>query len=74
MVGDLCYQINHRTLGENDSMTEIPGKVVRIRKKFGDMPIMVMSKACHLNEKKPSELVAMKEEVGESYTYTYQNK
>jgi hypothetical protein len=35
---------------------------------------MVMSKACHLNEKKPSELVAMKEEVGESYTYTYQNK
>jgi len=25
---------------------------------------MVMSKACHLNDKKPTELVAMKEEVG----------
>lgn len=64
MIGDLCYQINHRTIGDDNSMTEVPGKLVRIRKKFGEMPIMVMSKACHLNEKKPSELVAMKEEVG----------
>jgi len=63
MIGELCYQINHRQLDENGSMTEILGKVVRVRKKFGDMPIMVMSKACHLHEKKPSELVAMKEEV-----------
>ena len=63
MNGDLCYQINHRTLDGKGGMTEVPGKVVRVAKKFGDMPIMVMSKACHLNEKKPSELVAMKEEV-----------
>lgn len=64
MMGDLCYQLNHRQISGDNDMTEIPGKVVRLRKKFGDMPIMVMSKACHLNNKKPSELVAMKEEVG----------
>jgi DNA-directed RNA polymerase beta subunit len=69
MMGELCYQINHRKIDENQSMTEIPGKVVRIRKKFGDMPIMVMSKACHLHNKKPSELVAMKEEVGYSIVF-----
>ena len=66
MNGDFCYQINHRQQsGDDDSeMTEIQGKIVRIRKKFGEMPIMVMSKACHLNGTKPSELVHMKEEVG----------
>jgi len=68
MNGDLCYQINHRTLddgtGTGTGMVEVPGKIVRVQKKFGDMPIMVMSKACHLNDKKPTELVSMKEEVG----------
>jgi DNA-directed RNA polymerase I subunit RPA2 len=62
MNGDLCYQLNHRTV-DGEDMVEIPGKIVRIQKKFGDMPIMVMTKACHLNDKKPLELVAMKEEV-----------
>ena len=69
MNGDLCYQINHRTLALEDGdgssgMVEVAGKIVRIHKKFGEMPIMVMSKACHLNDKKPTELVSMKEEVG----------
>lgn len=67
MTGDLCYQINHRTLASEDGstgMVEVVGKIVRIQKKFGDMPIMVMSKACHLNDKNPKELVSMKEEVG----------
>jgi hypothetical protein len=50
--------------GSSGGMVEVAGKIVRIHKKFGEMPIMVMSKACHLNDKKPTELVAMKEEVG----------
>jgi DNA-directed RNA polymerase I subunit RPA2 len=66
MSGDFCYQVNHRTMDlEQNSFIEVPGKVIRIRKKFGDMPIMVMSKACHLHEKRPEQLVAMKEEVGD---------
>jgi len=66
MSGDFCYQINHRTIDyETNEMMEIPGKVVRLYKKFGDMPIMVMSKACHLNEKRPEQLVTMKEEHNE---------
>jgi DNA-directed RNA polymerase I subunit RPA2 len=68
MSGDFCYQINHRTLDfQTNEMTEIPGKIVRLHKKFGDMPIMVMSKACHLNDKRPEQLVAMKEEVRERH-------
>ena len=63
LMGDFCYQIDQRTLNDNGTMTEVMGKVTRIPKKFGDMPIMVMSKACHLRGKKPSELVKMKEEV-----------
>jgi hypothetical protein len=34
-----------------------------MERKFGNMPIMIMSKACHLNGKTPAELVNMKEEV-----------
>mmetsp|Transcript_3987 Transcript_3987/g.7658 ORF Transcript_3987/g.7658 Transcript_3987/m.7658 type:complete len:492 (-) Transcript_3987:2463-3938(-) len=64
MSGDFCYQVNHRTLDYvKNEMTEIPGKIVRLSKKFGDMPVMDMSKACHLNDKRPEQLVAMKEEV-----------
>jgi len=44
------------------TMEEVAGKVVRIHKKFGDMPIMVMSKGCHLRGKKPVELMRLKEE------------
>jgi len=41
---------------------EFPGPVVRMRKKFGEIPIMMMSKICHLRGKKPIDLVNMKEE------------
>ena len=63
LMGDFCYQSAHRTSHDDGTVTETLGKVTRIPKKFGDMPIMVMSKACHLRGKKPSELVKMKEEV-----------
>ena len=59
MTGEFCYQLNQRDLGGVEST----GRVVRIKKKFGDMPIMVMSKACHLRGKKPKELIQMREEV-----------
>jgi len=59
MTGDFCYQLIQR----NPEGVESLGRVVRIKKKFGDMPIMVMSKACHLRGKKPAELIQMKEEV-----------
>lgn len=63
MTGDFCYQVNNRKLNEDGTMTEIPGQVNKISKKFGDMPIMVTSKACHLHDKTPEQLVQMKEEV-----------
>jgi len=44
------------------TMEEVAGKVMRIHKKFGDMPIMVMSKGCHLRGKNPEELMRLKEE------------
>ena len=63
ITGEFCYQVNHRTIDQNGDMTEVPGKVWRLSKKFGYMPIMVMSKACHLHGSKPDQLVKMKEEV-----------
>lgn len=63
MTGDLCYQISHRKIHLDGSVNEIPGHVNKVSKKFGDMPIMVTSKACHLYEKNPEQLVQMKEEV-----------
>ena len=59
MTGEFCYQLIQR---DSDGV-ESTGRVVRIKKKFGDMPIMVMSKACHLRGKTPKELVQMREEV-----------
>jgi DNA-directed RNA polymerase I subunit RPA2 len=62
--GEFCYQVNHRRVDKDGNMTEIMGNVCKISKKFGDMPIMVMSKACHLHDTKPNQLVKMREEVG----------
>jgi RNA polymerase beta subunit len=58
MIGDFCYQIIQRRNG-----VKINGRIVKVQKHFGNMPIMVMSQACHLKEKTPTELVKMKEEV-----------
>lgn len=58
MTGTFCYTIIQRRNG-----VEIPSKPFRIAKSFGSMPIMAMSKGCHLEGTTPKELVKMKEEV-----------
>ena len=59
MTGTFCYRIIERR-----NYTTIPNKVVRIpHKSFGDMPIMVLSKACHLHNSTPQQLTKWKEEV-----------
>ena len=58
--GRFCYRIVQRRNG-----VEIPGPATKIEKAFGNMPIMVMSKACHLEGLMPNELVSLKEEVGD---------
>ena len=82
LMADLCYQINTRKRispaegGQEFSSirdyqwVEYPGRIVRVSKRFGEIPIMLMSKACHLRNKKPQELVQMKEEV-RSTIYKY---
>lgn len=58
ILGKFCYRIIQRRNG-----VAIESPAVKIPKTFGDMPIMVMSKACHLNGTTPAELVKFKEEV-----------
>jgi DNA-directed RNA polymerase I subunit RPA2 len=59
ITGTFCYRILER---RNDII--IPNNIVRISNKtFGDMPIMVLSKACHLHNTTPKQLVQLKEEV-----------
>lgn len=61
-MGDFCYQIIHKDKSNpHNGVTR--GKLVRIHKKLGDMPIMVGSDRCHLCGKSPAELVRLKEEV-----------
>jgi DNA-directed RNA polymerase I subunit RPA2 len=61
IFGKFCYKIVQRRNG-----IEINGPAVKIGKTFGYMPIMVMSKCCHLEGLGPEELVQMREEVGTS--------
>lgn len=61
MTGEFCYQL----VQKKSDGSEISGRTIRVAKRFGDMPIMVMSKACHLRGKTPTELVSMKEEQNE---------
>lgn len=58
IFGKFCYKIVQRRNG-----VEIEGPPVKMAKTFGNMPIMVMSKACHLDGTTPQQLVEMKEEV-----------
>jgi len=58
LSGTFCYNIIQRRNG-----VEIPGRPVKIQKAFGNMPIMVLSKACHLEGKMPKDLVKLREEV-----------
>lgn len=58
MSGTFCYQLVQRRNG-----VEMKGTAHRMPKTFGKIPIMIGSKACHLEGLKPSQLVALKEEV-----------
>lgn len=59
IVGKLCYQNIQRRNG-----VAMEGVPVKIAKTFGNLPIMVGSKACHLEGLTPRDLVKFKEEVG----------
>jgi hypothetical protein len=58
MMGKFCYQLVQRRNG-----VAIKGTVHKIPKSFGKLPIMVGSKACHLEGLSSKELVQLKEEV-----------
>jgi DNA-directed RNA polymerase I subunit RPA2 len=58
MSGNFCYRFIERRNG-----VTMPGRVQTIAKTFGELPIMVLSKECHLEGKLPRELVMLKEEV-----------
>jgi DNA-directed RNA polymerase I subunit RPA2 len=58
--GDFCFRIIQRRNG-----AKIAGKPQRFSRLFGNMPIMTLSKACHLYGSTPKQLVQMKEEVSD---------
>jgi DNA-directed RNA polymerase beta subunit len=58
IVGTFAYRFLERR-----NQIVIPGKVQKVQKTFGDMPIMVLSDACHLQDMTPRQLVALREEV-----------
>lgn len=59
LTADFCWQFYRRDGygGETPS-----GQIMRTNRNFGMMPIMVMSKKCHLHGKSPSDLIKCKEE------------
>jgi DNA-directed RNA polymerase I subunit RPA2 len=58
IFGKFCYSVVQRRNG-----VEIEGPPVKIAKTFGNMPIMVLSKACHLEGMSAQELIKLREEV-----------
>lgn len=59
MTATFCYTVIERRNGQ-----AFPGKTVRLPKRpFGNVPICVLSKACHLYQMAPKQLVQLKEEV-----------
>ena len=59
LLADFCVQLTRRDGHGN----ELPsGSIMRIQRNFGMMPIMIMSKACNLYGKSPSDLIKCKEE------------
>jgi len=59
LTATFCYKIVQRRNG-----VEFPGPTYRLHsKRFGDMPVMVMSTGCHLEGMSPKKLVQLKEEV-----------
>lgn len=61
IFGKFCYRIIQRRNG-----AEIAGPPTKIAKNFGNMPIMVLSSACHLNGMTTKDLVNHREEVSMS--------
>ena len=59
LKASFCYQIIKRRDG-----VQYPGQVVRIPRDFGELPIMIGSKACHLHGASPKQLSQLREEVG----------
>lgn len=59
ITGEFCYQFVKRDGYGNESAS---GSIMRTSRNFGMMPIMVMSKACHLHGKSPTELIKRREE------------
>jgi hypothetical protein len=58
MSGKFCYKITQRRNG-----VKLDGRPVKIPKTFGKLPIMILSKRCHLQGLAPEDLVKVKEEV-----------
>lgn len=58
IFGKFCYRIIQRRNG-----VEIPSPATKLAKNFGNMPIMVLSSACHLNGMMAKELIKHREEV-----------
>lgn len=59
LMADICVQIVRRDGYGHETPS---GSIIRINRNFGNMPIMVMSKACNLHGKSPSDLIKVKEE------------
>ena len=59
LTADVCVQFLRRDGygGETSG-----GSTIRLTKNFGMLPIMVMSRACHLHGKSPAELIKCREE------------
>jgi DNA-directed RNA polymerase I subunit RPA2 len=56
--GQLCFNIVQRRNG-----SRIPGRPIKLARQFGELPIMVMSQACHLHGMTSKQLVQHNEEV-----------
>lgn len=54
---NVCFQVIERRNGH-----EIPGKVHRLQRSFGEIPILVQSKKCNLRGLTPAQLMRRKEE------------
>lgn len=59
ITGEFCYQFIKRDGYGNETAS---GSISRLSRNFGMMPIMIMSKACHLYSKSPLELMKHREE------------
>lgn len=55
---NFCFQVIKRRNG-----ADFPQSVVRLPREFGNIPIMVGSKACHLHNTTPERLSKLREEV-----------